>query len=303
LRTGAASKGSEAQVSLIAVPNVSEGRDETRIQALVRAVADNDARVLDVHSDVDHNRSVFTVTGAGAGMETALRRLATVAARSIDLETHSGAHPRLGCLDVCPYVPLDETMEAAVTAARRTAEAIGADGLPVYLYGAAAARAESRELPALRRGGLSGLITRAERGLVPDFGPHVITRRSGVVCVGARGTLIAFNAWLRCDLKRARAIAASVRESNGGLTGVRAIGVPVEVPGISQVSMNLTRPAVTGIDAAFEAVSDEARRANIAVTSTEIVGLVPARFMPDPQREAARMLMKPGRSLEAVLGR
>lgn len=289
-------------MTLIAVPNVSEGRDESRIHALVRAVAEHGGRVLDVHSDVDHNRSVFTVTGSDGRVETALRRLAAVAAELIDLEAHTGAHPRLGCLDVCPYVPLEDAMEAAVAAARRTAEAIGADGLPVYLYGAAAARAETRELPALRRGGLPGLIARAERGLVPDFGPDVITSRTGVVCVGARKALIAFNAWLRCDLRQARAIAASVRETNGGLPGVRAIGVPVQAPGTSQVSMNLTQPELTGIDAAFEAVMDQARRANVGVTSTEIVGLVPARFMPDPQREAARLLMKPGRSLEAVLG-
>jgi glutamate formiminotransferase len=289
-------------VTLIAVPNISEGRDRGRIQALVRAVSQRGGRVLDVHSDADHNRSVFTVMGADARVEAALRRLATAAAELINLETQTGAHPRLGCLDVCPYVPLEDAMEAAVAAARRTAEAIGADGLPVYLYGAAAARAETRELPALRRGGLPGLIERAKRGLVPDFGPHVITSRSGVVCVGARNTLIAFNAWLRCDLRQARAIAASVRETNGGLPGVRAIGVPVRAPGNSQVSMNLTQPELTGIDAAFEAVRDQARWENVRVTATEIVGLVPARFMPDPQREAARLLMKPGRSLESVLG-
>jgi glutamate formiminotransferase len=281
---------------------VSEGRDEIRIRALQREVTDCGARVLDVHSDVDHHRSVFTVGGAVPRIEIAMSRLAMAAAKIIDLEAHSGVHPRLGCLDICPFVPLDDNIVSAVAAARRTAEAIGVEGLPVYLYAEAALRAETRELPELRRGGLTELIARAERGLAPDFGPGVISRSSGIVCVGARGPLIAFNTWLRCDASQAHAIAAAVREASGGLPGVRALGLPLAVPRMSQVSMNLTKPTVTGIDEAFEAVAAEARRRLIAVTSTEIVGLVPARFMPDPNREAARLLMKPGRSLEAVLG-
>ena len=284
------------------MPNVSEGRDEIRIRSLHREITDSGARVLDVHSDADHHRTVFTVWGAGPRIETAMSRLAIAAATIIDLEAHSGAHPRVGCLDVCPFVPLNDNLGPAVAAARRTAEAIGVGGLPVYLYGAAALRAQTRELPVLRRGGLTALIARAESGLVPDFGPRVISRSSGIVCVGARGPLIAFNAWLRCDLREARAIAAVVRETSGGLPGVRALGLVLARSGMSQVSMNLTKPAVTGIDDAFETVAAEARRRNIAVTSTEIVGLVPARFMPDPTREAARLLMKPGRSLESLLG-
>jgi glutamate formiminotransferase len=283
------------------VPNVSEGRDESRIEALMGEVARRGARVLDVHTDADHHRSVFTVAGDGARVEMAMRGLATIAAALIDLEAHSGVHPRLGCLDVCPFVALDEIMDPAIAAARRTGEAIGAVGLPVYLYGEAAVRPETRTLSGLRRGGLRGLIARAERGLVPDFGPRAISHDSGVVCVGARGPLIAFNVWLRCDVRRARAIAAVVREAGGGLPGVRALAFALEPPWMSQVSMNLTKPAVTGIDDAFAAVAGEARRRLIVVASTEIVGLVPARFMPDPNGEAARLLMKPGRSLESML--
>jgi glutamate formiminotransferase len=171
----------------------------------------------------------------------------------------------------------------------------------VYLYGAAAARRETRDLPQLRRGGLEGLRARASAGLSPDFGGPQIDERVGIVCVGARGVLIAFNVWLRCELETARGIAARIREAGGGLAGVRSLGLEIQAPDLCQISMNLTAPHITGIEAAFEAVASEAEARAAPVLSTEIVGLVPARFWPSPDARAARLLREPGRTLEAAL--
>ena len=192
---------------------------------------------------------------------------------------------------------MTDAIEAALIAAPAIAEAAE---LPVYLYGAAAGRDETRELPALRRGGLEGLTARAAAGLAPDFGPGTIDPQHGVVCVGARGTLIAFNIWLRGSESVARKIAAGIRTTGGGPPGVRALGVPMGAV-TSQVTMNLTDPESTGIDAVFELVAGAADALGAEVTAAEIVGLVPERYMPDPDARAARLLMQPGRSLESAL--
>jgi len=227
--------------------------------------------------------------------------LAVAARSSLDLTDRHGVHPRLGVLDVCPFVPHEEEMSAAIESARAAGAAIATDaGLPVYLYGAAAERDATRDLPFLRRGGLKGLIRAAREGLVPDYGPGVIDQRHGVVCVGARDVLIAFNIWLRAREQVARRIAAGIRTSGGGPPGIRALGVPMG-DGLSQVTMNLIDPAVTGIDRAFELVAGAAAATGAEITATEIVGLVPERYLPDPNATAARLLMKPGRSLESVL--
>lgn len=228
--------------------------------------------------------------------------LAVAAKSSLDLTVQEGVHPRLGVLDVLPFVPHDgEEMSVAIGCAREAAAAIATDaGLPVYLYGAAVEREAARDLPALRRGGLEGLIRRAREGLRPDFGPEVIDPRHGVVCVGARNVLIAFNIWLGASEDVARRIAAGIRTSGGGPPGIRALGVPMG-DGLSQVTMNLIDPAVTGIDRAFELIAGAATKAGVEITATEIVGLVPERYLPDPDATAARLLMKPGRSLESVL--
>jgi glutamate formiminotransferase len=168
------------------------------------------ARILDVHSDATHNRSVFTVAGETEALMDALATLAR-ACRSIDLRTHTGVHPRLGGLDVCPIVAYGIDLTRAAALARSAAEAIAERArLPVYLYGAAATRPETRELPELRRGGLRRLMARAATGLPPDIGPRTIDARHGVVCVGARGVLIAFNVWFEGDVRVARAIAGPV---------------------------------------------------------------------------------------------
>lgn len=280
---------------LLVVPNVSEGRSASKVAALTGTVTAAGARVLDVHSDEIHNRSVLTCSDDGA-LIGAMAALAEVA--ETDLTRHEGVHPRLGGLDVCPFVPFRTGMGEAVAAARAAARAIHErTGLPVYLYGEAALRPEHRELPELRRGGLEGLAARAAAGSGPDLGGPVDPRR-GVVCVGARGPLIAFNVTVSGTVEQARAVAAAVRESNGGPPGVRALGLP-RGEGVAQVSCNLTAPERTGIDDAFEAIARACEGAGCEVLATEIVGLVEERFL--PQGRAARLLSTPGRSVEAAL--
>jgi glutamate formiminotransferase len=285
----------------LAIPNVSEGRDEKRIASMSRAIVPSGCKIIDVHSDGAHNRSVLTVTGAPQDIPAAMAELAA-SCSYIDLTRHSGVHPRLGRLDVCPIVGLDEPPDAVVDVARQTGVAIHArTGLPIYYYGEAALRAATAELPALRTGGLKALAARAESELPPDLGAPPVDMRAGVVCVGARGVLIAFNVWLRCDLPTAKRIAARVRTSGGGPSGVRALGLHIDDRPTAQVSLNLIDPETTGIDAAFRSVADEASRQKCSIVGTEIVGLVPEKFLPDPDAQAARLLIRPGRSVEAAM--
>jgi glutamate formiminotransferase len=288
---------------LLAIPNVSEGRDLEFVRALAGEITQAGCRVLDVHSDPAHNRSVFTVTGAHDQIVAAMTNLAG-AASAIDLTVQRGAHPRLGGLDVCPIVPHDADMSKAIEVARAVGESIGRRvRLPVFFYGAAATRQELQDLPAIRKGGLKGLIVRARSGLLPDAGPSEIDERRGVVCVGARSPLIAFNVWLRADAAVARSVAAAVRTSNAGPVGIRALGLGIDDAPTSQVSMNLTQPSVTGIDVAFSVVEAAADHAGAPITATEIVGLVPEAYLPDPNAKAARLLLVPGRSVESALRR
>lgn len=282
-------------MTLLAVPNVSEGRDQARIRRFVERLEDEGACLLDVHSDAGHNRSVLTVTGAPDRLIAGCVALAAEAA-AIDLRTHQGVHPRLGGLDVCPFVPHDSTMEEAIQAAHETAARIGAEAeLPVYLYGHAAERTATRDLPDLRRGGLTALARRAHGDLPPDRGPKVIDPRRGVVCVGARGPLIAFNIWLQSDIATARLFASQVRAHS-----VRALGLAL-AEDKAQVSMNLIDPASVGIEEVFEVVQAAAASKNVQITATEIVGLVEQRFMPGPDAEVTRLLLEPGHCLEERL--
>jgi len=287
-------------VPLIAVPNVSTGSNK-QANRLADVLRGSSAVVLDVHSDVVHGRSVFTLTAPADALVEATVALADQAARNLDLTAQRGVHPRMGVLDVCPFVPHGETTIAeAVSAARTAGERIAsASGIPVYLYGEAALRPGTRHLPDLRRGGLAGLRSRAQAGLEPDFGGP-IDERWGVVCVGARGVLIAFNVWIKAVLEVARTIASRVRESGGGLPGVRSLGLEIET-GICQVSMNLITPDETGIEAAFLAVEANAHALGATVLATEIVGIPPERYWPASDARATRLLREPGRTLEAAL--
>jgi glutamate formiminotransferase / 5-formyltetrahydrofolate cyclo-ligase len=260
-----------------AIPNFSEGRDGAKISRIANAVrAVPGVCVLGLHSDSDHNRSVLTFAGEEDAVLSGAIALARACASELNLTTQTGEHPRMGVLDVLPFVPLEgATMEDAVRLARRAAEILGSLGFPVFLYGAAATAPHRRELPDLRRAGYEGVATRLEDPQWrPDYGPSALDPRRGAVAVGARPFLVAFNAFLDTDdVEIARAVAGRVRESGGGLRAVRALGFAVD--GKAQVSMNLIDLEQTPIPVALEAVRSSAAELGVSVESTELVGLAP----------------------------
>ena len=262
------------------VPNVSEGRTPSVIDRLARAVTKvAGVRLASVHIDPDHHRSVFTFLGAPEPVQAAALSLARAVFETVDMQSHHGIHPRLGALDVLPFVPLrDLTMADAVTVARSVAARLATDhALPVYLYGAAATAPGRRSLLAVRAGQYEGLPTRlADPSWRPDFGPARFDPRRGAVLVGARDVLVAFNVWLDTDdASAARAIARAVRESSGGLPALQAMGGRLERRGIAQVAMNLLDYRVTSLPRAFDAVRSEAARRGVGVRRGELVGLAP----------------------------
>ena len=260
-----------------AVPNFSEGKDATKISRITQAVrAVPDLRILGLHSDPDHNRSVLTFAGTEEPVLRGAIALAKACAAELDLVSQSGEHPRMGVLDVLPFVPLEgATMDDAVRLAHRAGESLGSLGFPVYLYGSAAGSQYRSALPDIRRGGYDGLASRLRDPLwKPDYGPRTLDPHRGAVAVGARPFLVAFNAYLDTgDVEVARAVAIRVRESGGGLPAVRALGF--EVGGRAQVSMNLTDLEQTPIPMALEAVRSTAAGLGASVESTELVGLAP----------------------------
>jgi glutamate formiminotransferase len=260
---------------LESVPNFSEGRDPATIDALAAALGRR-ARLLDVHADVDHNRSVFTLVGSEEELAESLLEAIACARDRIDLRRHEGAHPRIGAADIVPLVPLAaEDMERASAAARALAERIGSElGLPVFLYGEPA----PGHGPAFfRRGGPDELQRRIDAGeLDPDFGPRRLDERAGAVLVGARRPLIAFNVNLRGSLEAAKAIAAIVRESGGGFPGVRALGLELPRAGLVQVSMNVEDYEAAALHEIVDRVAWEASARGAEVVGSELVGLMPA---------------------------
>ena len=260
-----------------AVPNISEGRDEAKISRIVGAVrATPGVRVLDLHTDPDHNRSVLTMVGKKEPILAAAVTLARTCASEIDLSTQKGVHPRMGSLDVLPFVPLEgATPEDAARLAREAGERLGALGFAVYLYEAAATAPHRRNLADVRRGGYEGITARMlDPSWSPDYGPAKLSEKLGAVAVGARPFLIAFNAYLDTkEVEIARRIAAEIRERDGGLPGLKALGL--EVAGRAQVSMNLTDLEKTSLPDALEAVRREAAARGASVESTELVGLLP----------------------------
>jgi glutamate formiminotransferase len=262
------------------VPNVSEGRDPARLARFAAAVlATPGVRLADVHADPDHHRSVFTFLGPPPAVVAAALALAAAVVAELDMRGHQGIHPRIGALDVLPFVPLAGlTMAEAVALAHETGRTLAArHALPVYYYGEAARRPERRTLRALRRGEYEGLAERlASADGQPDDGPARVDPRAGAVCVGARDVLIAYNVWLASDdLEAARAIARSVRASGGGLPAVQALGLPLASRGRAQVSMNLLDYRVTPLPAVFDRVQAAAARQGVAVDRAELVGLAP----------------------------
>jgi glutamate formiminotransferase / 5-formyltetrahydrofolate cyclo-ligase len=260
-----------------AVPNFSEGKDVAKISRITEAVrAISGVRILDVHSDPDHNRSVLTIAGEEDPVLAGAIALAKACAAELDLAYQSGEHPRMGVLDVLPFVPLEgATMDDAVRLAHQAGERLGPLGFPVFLYGAAATTRHRRSLPDIRRGGYEGVASRLEDPLwKPDYGPKTLDPHRGAVAVGARPFLVAFNAYLNTgDVEVARAVARQVRESGGGLPAVRALGLGVG--GKAQVSMNLIDLEQTPIPVALEAVRSAAAGLGASVESTELVGLTP----------------------------
>jgi glutamate formiminotransferase len=258
---------------LESVPNFSEGRDRGVIEAIGGALS-NCARLLDIHADVDHNRSVFTVVGDGPALVEALLAGVDCARQRIDLRRHEGAHPRVGAADVVPLVPIAPgDMERAQATALETAGRIGELGLPVFLYGA-----PGRGPAFFRRGGPDELQRRVDAGeLAPDFGPVRLDPSAGAVLVGARRSLIAFNVNLATDdIEVARAIAALVRESGGGFPGVRALGLDLPRAGLVQVSMNVEDWEAAALHEIVARVVEEASARGVEVAGSELVGLMPA---------------------------
>jgi len=262
---------------LLAVPNASAGRDERVLSALVRALApeaDASPRLLDIHRDPDHDRSVFTLAGRQGEIASALVRAARAALERIDLRSQSGVHPRVGALDVAPVVYPDPADRGAACAEALTAAAFIGDELelPVFLYGDMATASERRERAALRAGGPPALAERIASGeLAPDYGPHRLHPSAGATLLTARPPLVAFNLELESnDVELARRIAAEVRESGGGLRGVRALGLELAERGRAQVSFNVHDPYTVPLREVVGAV-----RARAPVACAELVGLAP----------------------------
>jgi glutamate formiminotransferase len=261
--------------ALLAVPNVSEGRQPVVLDRIIEAIRAGDAvALLDLHSDPDHHRAVFTLAGPPGSLAPALARAAQAALETIDLNRERGLHPHIGALDVAPIVHLDDARRGAACAeALVTGELIGELGLPVFLYGALA---DGRSRAQLRRGGRAELARRIEAGeLTPDFGPRALHPTAGAVLVGARPPLVAFNVELAppATLDDARAIAALIREGGDeGLVGLRAIGLSLAArDGIAQVSCNVEDHRALPLAAVVAAIGVHAR-----VQECELVGLAPA---------------------------
>jgi glutamate formiminotransferase len=261
---------------LESVPNVSEGRDAATVGALASAFSSRGARLLDVHSDVDHHRSVFTLVGEDAALVESLVAGIAAARERIDLARHEGVHPRVGAVDVVPLVPLvPADMERAKAAALEVAARVGSElGLPVFLY---AESGGGRRPAFFRRGGPHELQDRVRAGeLAPDFGPAELDPSAGAVLVGARRPLVAFNVELETgDVEHARAIATAVRESSGGLPGVQALGLLLAAVGRAQVSLNIVDVEATPLHVVVERIRAEAEARGVGVARGELVGLLP----------------------------
>ena len=267
---------------LESVPNVSEGRDLAVITAIGQAFAKH-GRVLDVHSDADHHRSVYTIVADESDLaETLLAGIAR-AAELIDLCSHDGIHPRIGAADVVPIVPLhtgelELALGVAVTLGRRVGDELG---LPVFLYGASA---DGRRPAFFRRGGPTELQRRIDAGeLQPAFGPSRLDPRAGAVLIGARPLLIAFNVELRTgDIADAKAIAAAIRESSGGMRGVQALGLLLPAAGRVQVSVNVIDVEAAPLVSVVERVREVAAGRGLELGPSELVGLLPESAVADP---------------------
>jgi glutamate formiminotransferase len=282
------------------IPNVSEGRRGDVVAALAEAavMAAPGVVLLDRTSDVDHNRSVLTFLGEGEALIVAITALVGAALDAIDLRKHAGAHPRLGAVDVIPFVPVRGATTADCVALAKTLGRTLADryGLPVYLYEDAASRPDRQNLANIRKGEFEGLAKKMEDpAWKPDFGPSAPHPSGGAVVVGARAPLIAYNINLAtADLAVADRIAKAIRHLSGGYRFVKAMGVKLEARGQVQVSINMTNFEKTPLHRVFETVRSEAERQGVAVVGSEIVGLVPQAALLAAAAHYLRLEADPG---------
>ena len=262
------------------IPNFSEGIDKDKVEKIVNVFRGvNGVKLLDYSSDADHNRTVVTVCGEPEALEAAIINMAEKVYENIDMSIHKGGHPRMGALDVVPFVPIDGvTMEECVEMAKRVGKVIGERfNIPVYLYEKAATAAHRENLATVRKGQYEGFFEKIhEEKWAPDYGPMEVNVKGGCVAIGAREPLVAFNVNLGTDnLEIADKIAKTVRHLGGGLRFVKAMGVMLEERNIAQVSMNLVNYEKTAVYRAFEMVKMEAKRYGVPVIGSEVIGLVP----------------------------
>lgn len=270
---------------VMCIPNYSEGRDLDKVDKITECFRNKGKiKLIDYQPDKDHNRLVVEVIGDPRAVVEAVIESVKVASEIIDMRTHEGAHPRMGAVDVVPFVPVIEmTTEECVELANEVGKAIGDMGIPVYLYEDAATTKERKNLAKVRKGQYEGFFEKIkDPDWKPDFGPAQMNEKSGCTAVGARFHLVAFNVNLNTDkLEIADAIAKKVRHIGGGLRFVKAIGLELKDKGQVQVSMNLVNFEKTRIYQALEMVKSEARRYGLSVVNTELIGLLPLQALID----------------------
>jgi glutamate formiminotransferase len=290
-----------------AVPNFSEGRRRGVCEAIAEEARRAGAAVADLHADPDHNRSVLTLLGDPGSVAAGALAAARKAVELIDLNRHEGQHPRMGAIDVLPFVPLRGASEIDCLAVAGTVALLLARdlGLPAFFYGAAATRPERRSLEDIRRPRFEGLrdLVGSDPQWAPDCGPARVHPTAGCVAVGVRPVLVAYNVELEtADVAAAKGIARAIRERDGGLPGIKALGLFLPSRGRAQVSINVCDPRRTGLGAVFRAVEAEAAKRGTAARSSEIVGLVPrAALPPEPERTLKLAGFHPRQVLEAHL--
>ena len=268
------------------VPNFSEGRNQSNIEKIVEPFRTTErVKLLDYQSDEDHNRSVVTVVGQPEALKKAMIEAVGAAVEVIDMGAHHGQHPRMGAVDVIPFIPVRNIdMEEAVTFSKGVAEEIASTyQLPVYLYESSASRPERKNLAAVRKGQFEGMAEKLkDPDWAPDYGPRQIHPTAGVTAVGARMPLVAYNVNLNTDrLDVADAIANKVRYIGGGLRYCKAMGVELKERSMVQVSMNMTDYTKTALYRVFELIRIEAQRYGVTIAGSEIVGLVPMEALFD----------------------
>jgi len=268
------------------VPNFSEGRDTAKMEKIIDCFrGKNGVKLLDYSNDIDHNRMVITAIGSPEAMKSVVIEAIGTAVREIDLTTHQGQHPRMGAVDVVPFIPISNiTMEEVILLSKEVAEeAAKRFNLPIYLYEKAASAPHRENLADVRRGQFEGLAEKIKDPFwKPDFGPYYPHPTAGATIIGARNFLVAYNVNLHTnDLEIARAIAGKVRHIGGGLRFCKAMGVSLKERNMVQVSMNLTDFTKTTVYQAFEMVKMEAARYGVTVAGSEVIGLLPLGVLVD----------------------